>query len=113
VCWELFNFLSLDLIKETISKVSNWLRPGGVLFASYSNCDLIETATTLKFNDISYCNPRIITQMAIDAGFEVSLHDIKTDNRNLPSYISWAELRKPGTLSTVKAHQALGEIVKK
>jgi hypothetical protein len=113
VCWELFNFLSLDLIKETISKVYNWLRPGGVLFASYSNCDLIETASTLKFNDISYCNPRLITQIAVDAGFEVDLHDIKTNNRNLPSYISWAELRKPGTLSTVKAHQALGEIVKK
>jgi hypothetical protein len=113
LCWELFNFLTLDLIKELLVKGYNWLQPGGVTVASYSNCDLIETANSLKFGDICYCNPRLLEQVAVDVGFEVELFDIKTADADIPNYVSWIELRKPGTLSTSKMHQALGEIQRK
>jgi hypothetical protein len=45
--------------------------------------------------------------MCESIGFEVH-HD--RDIRNEGTTVSWLELKRPGILETVKAHQVLGEI---
>lgn len=111
LCWDSFNFLSTELIKELVEKSYHWLRPGGTLIANYNNCDIVETAQSLKVGNFTYCNPRILKKLAESVGFDVEFFDVK--NETIPlSYTSWAEFHKPGTLSTIRAHQPLAEIIK-
>jgi hypothetical protein len=53
---------------------------------------------------MTYVPKSMLVPMAESLGFEVAkCFDFHPST-------SWIELKKPGTLSTVKAHQALGEI---
>lgn len=111
LCWDSFNFLNIKLIKELLEKSYRWLRPGGTFIANYNNCDLVETAQSLKFGCFAYCNPRILKKLADSIGFTVEFFDIKNETTPL-TYTSWAEFHKPGALLSMRAHQPLAEIIK-
>lgn len=99
-----FNYLSLDSIKQFLIQTKEWLRPGGVILFTYNNADLSASAGLTENYFMTYVPKSMLLPMAESLGF-----DIVADVDVLPS-TSWVELKKPGTLSTVKAHQALGEI---
>ena len=99
-----FNYLSLDTIKQYLIQSMQWLRPGGTLLFTYNNADLAVSAGLCDSYFMSYVPKSMLAPLAESLGFEISnCYDF------LPS-TSWIELKKPGELHTVKAHQALGEI---
>lgn len=99
-----FNYLSLDSVKQFLIQAMQWLRPGGIILFTYNNADLSGSAGLTENYFMTYVPKSILVPMSESLGFEV-----KDCFDFLPS-TSWIELKKPGTLSTVKAHQALGEI---
>jgi len=109
-CWNFLNYRSLDTIKEYVKAVRDLLRPGGVFMFSYNNGDRHEQAGYAESFWMSYMPKSMLIPMCESLGLEV-IHDV--DVRNQGTAVSWLEVRKPGELNTVKAHQALGEIKKR
>lgn len=99
-----FNYLSLDTIKQILLQAKDWLRPGGTMIFTYNNADLSASAGMSEGYFMTYVPKSMLVPMIESIGFEVVA---ATDY--LPS-TSWIEIRKPGELKTIKAHQCLGEI---
>ena len=101
---DFFNYLSLDTIKQFLKQVMTWLRPGGTMIFTYNNADMSASAGLCDSYFMTYVPKSMLVPMVESLGFQVV-----SSADYLPS-TSWLEIRKAGTLSTVKAHQALGEI---
>ena len=113
VCWNFLNYIELDSIAEYIRQMFRLLRAGGTFMFSYNNCDIVESAGLAEGNNMSWATARAILQLCDDIGYEViEVNNYKTNDAVI-SYVSWAEIRKPGTLTSVKAHQVLGSIIEK
>jgi hypothetical protein len=109
--WGMMTHLIADKVEMYLEGVFNLLRPGGVFMFDYNNCDLENLAKLAEYNYKSYNSSRLITNLCEKIGYEIiCFNDIELNN--LPvSHISWVELRKPGKLTTIKAHQALGQVI--
>jgi len=105
--WNHFNYKSLDTLKQSFKQVFNLLRPGGVFMFSYNNGDLPAGAAYAETYFMSYIPKSMLVPMCQMLGFEVIY------SRDYEPAVSWLELRKPGDLTTVKGHQALGVIKEK
>lgn len=113
LCWDNFNYLSLDKIEKYIKEVWKLLRPGGHFIFSYSNCDLPGVAFRAEKWACSYSNSRWLTKLLKEIGYEIiESHDVETGDA-FNTHVSWVDIKKPGELKTVKAHQALAQIITK
>jgi hypothetical protein len=111
--WDNFNYLSFDKVEQYLRQIFNLLRPGGVLFFNYTNCDL----ETMSFNAESwaagYTTARSLKKLAVSIGYELGdFSDLETEDA-FTTHMSLAELRKPGILKTVKSHQSMAQILTK
>lgn len=113
LAWNYFEYCSMFEIKEQLQKVMSLLRPGGVVMFSYNNCELFGSAEVAERGAMNYNSAHDLIQICKDLGYEViALNDVDTRNWDFP-WISWAEIKRPGELNTVKAHQVLGKIIPK
>lgn len=99
-----FNYLSLDTIKQFLLQANQWLRPGGIMLFTYNNADISASAGLAEDYFMTYVPKSMLVPMIESLGFEI------VDAQDHWPSTSWIEIKKPGTLKTVKAHQALGEI---
>jgi SAM-dependent methyltransferase len=105
--WNVFNYLTTDLVDQYLKEIFSALRPGGVCMFSYNNAERVHCAKYVEQGYMSYMPKKLLTKLIHKHGFEI----IGLEDRN--EYISWVEIRKPGVLSTIKAHPVLGEIIQK
>jgi len=103
-CWNFLNYCSLDTVKEYLKEVKNLLRPGGVFMFSYNDGDRPGGAGMAENFFMSYIPRSMLIPMCESLGYEI----VNDESRD--TTVSWLEIRKPGILETVKAHQVLGEI---
>ena len=106
-CWNYLNYRSLDTVKEYLKAVKDLLRPGGTFMFSYNNGDIPECAGYADGFWMSYIPKSMLLPMCESIGYDVIF---SRDIRGEGTSISWVEVRKPGNLETVKAHQVLGKI---
>ena len=112
-CWDFFNYLPNDIIDFYLQQMMRLLRPGGILLFTYNNCDLAMSAKLVDWDSASWCTPLLLEKIYSKHGFElVGFDDIISDDVNV-SHVSWAELKRPGDLTTSKLLQANGVIRKK
>lgn len=110
-CWDTFNYLSFDKVEQYIRQVFKLLRPGGGFIFSYSNCDLEGVALRAECMATAYSTYKLITNLLNEIGYEiVQSKDVKTEDA-FNTHISWVEAKKPGILTTIKAHQAIAQII--
>jgi phospholipid N-methyltransferase len=105
--WNVFNYLTTDLIDQYLAEIINILRPGGVCMFSYNNAERTHCAKNVELGYMSYMPKKLLTKLILQHGYEI----ISLEDRD--ETISWAEIRKPGILRTIKAHPVLGEIIQK
>jgi hypothetical protein len=111
--WNYFEYRSMVEIEEFLIKITPLLRPGGVLMFSFNNCDLYESARAAEKELMNYNSAYDIKNICSNLGYEIiSFNDAVTHGFECP-WISWAEIKRPGELTTTKAHQALGQIIPK
>jgi SAM-dependent methyltransferase len=111
LCWDFFNYQTLDTIEVYLSKIIKLLRPGGVLLFSYNNCNFVESARLFDNHHGSWATPESLEKIFLSLGVDViGFKDIKTD---VISYCSWVEVRRSGELTTVKLSQAQGLVQRK
>jgi len=111
--WDWLTYLSFDRFEEYFQQIYKLLKPGGNCMFSYNNCNLPGSAKRAELNSASYATANMVKQAVERIGFKViKSHDLATGDAFF-THISWMEIQKPGTLTTVKAHQALAQIVEK
>ncbi len=111
LCWDMFNYLSADKIEQYLKEVFQLLRPGGHFVFSYNNCDLEGPALAAELQAASFVTARWLVKLCDEIGYEINeLHDVETGDA-FTTHISWVEIKKPGNLRTVKAAQALAQII--
>ena len=70
-------------------------------------------ARVAESRDISYAQDDLLKNLCLNIGYEI------IDFKDIPlkekwyTHASWAEIRKPGVLKTVKAAQAMAQILSK
>jgi SAM-dependent methyltransferase len=105
--WAFFNYMSLDSTTQILRQVKELLRPGGICMFSYNNGDTPAGAGMAENFSQSYLPKSILIPTCRSLGFEI------VDTFDYDPYASWIEIRKPGVLHTSKAHQVLGEIIRR
>jgi SAM-dependent methyltransferase len=109
----MFNYLSADKIEQYLKEVFQLLRPGGHFVFSYNNCDIEGPALAAELQVASFVTARWLVKLCDEIGYELNeLHDVETGDA-FTTHISWVEIKKPGNLRTVKAAQALAQIIPK
>jgi SAM-dependent methyltransferase len=102
--WNVFNYFPLDMIKQYLLHIWEVLRPGGVCMFSYNDGENPFSILRVEDGSMSYMPKSMLISLCKSLNFEIiELHDED-------EAISWIEIKKPGTLHTIKAHQTLGKI---
>jgi SAM-dependent methyltransferase len=102
--WSHFNYVSLDTITQVLKDVRNLLRPGGVFMFSYNDGDTPTGAGMAENFAQTYIPNSILVPICLSLGFEIIQEFQEEPNT------SWIEIRRPGTLKSIKAHQVMGKI---
>jgi len=102
--WGYFNYVSMDTMKQYLRQVYSALRPGGIFMFSYNDGDTPAGAGMAENFAQSYMPKSMLIPLCESLGYDIS------QEFDFEPNISWIEIKKPGTLQTVKAHQVLGEI---
>lgn len=102
--WGYFNYVSLDTMKQYLRQVYSVLRPGGIFMFSYNDGDTPAGAGMAENFAQTYMPKSMLVPLCESLGFEID------QEFDFEPNISWIEIRKPGTLETVKAHQVLGKL---
>ncbi len=102
--WGYFNYISMDTLKQYLRQMFALLKPGGVVFFSYNDGDTTAGAGMAENFAQTYVPRSLLIPLAESLGFEI------INAPDINSNTSWIEIKRPGKLSTVKAHQVLGEI---
>lgn len=105
VCADFFDRRPLPLVQKYLAEIYNKLRPGGTAFFTFNDCDYPEGIE--NFSNFYYCYipGHTIIESCCAAGYIVKeLH-------RLNGAISYLEVQKPGTLTTIRAGQAIGKII--
>ena len=134
LCWDYLNYKLFDSIESYLRLIFNLLRPGGVLMFSYNNCDIEHSASLVDNKQACWANFDQMKNLALSVGFEIAAtYDLESEYTNTPTWTkldetlpdphrydwettnwtSWMEVRRPGTLNTVKLGQVLGTIQSK
>lgn len=104
--WEFFNYLALETTRYYLEQIFKLLRPGGTMMFSYNDGDTPNGAAYAPYSQ-SYMPKSHLVRVCNEIGFQV-INSECHDN----GVVNWLEIRKPGELSTIKSHQALGEIIR-
>lgn len=106
LAWNVFDYYPFEFLMQYITSCHDLLRPGGMFLFSFNDCDNTQNALAAVSGDKSWMTISLL-QKILDKN-NMILHDyIVYDN------YSFVLVGRQGTLSTVKAHQALGEIIRK
>jgi SAM-dependent methyltransferase len=105
--WNVFNYFPLVEMTSYLRESFKVLRPGGVMMFSYNNCDMPICAYNVEVGYKSWMTKNLLIDTCTNLGFEI----INTQSVAGAEEVHWIEIKKPGKLRTVKAHQALGKIL--
>ena len=102
-----FEFKPWEILQQYIDEVFDLLRPGGSFLFSFNDCDQWRAVGSVE-NFFCYYTPgRLVRARAQERGYEIV--DIHSD----ASGTAWIDLRRPGTLNSIRGGQALASIFKK
>lgn len=111
--WHYFERSNMASVEHHLREIFDLLRDGGVLMFSYNNCNLKESMLLAERGLLNYNHQELIEEVLANIGYEIiKFEDVETGNDQY-RWLSWAEVKRPGELNTVKAHQVLGKIVPK
>lgn len=102
--WNVFDFFPRAHIEAFLSQSIQLLRPGGQMLFSYNNCEIEQCAHYAEIGFKSWMPKYQLTELIQKYGFELVEYGSKEVS------VHWAQIKKPGTMSTIKAHVAMAKI---
>lgn len=105
--WNLFNYIPFNDVKKYMADVFRLLKPGGTFLFGYNDASTSVGVSQIEWNNMSYMTKEMVETEAKKLRYEITNSygvDVKSKN------LSWIEVKRPGSLTTIKAHQTLGII---
>lgn len=102
-----FNFKPIEVIKCYLVEIYNKLKPGGTVAFTFNNCDYATGVELVEKKFMCYTPGTLIMSLCNDIGYDV------VQKYQLDSACTWAELKKPGALASLRGGQSLARIVAK
>lgn len=111
-CWEYFNRITVDRIEQHLRNIFDLLKPGGTFLFSYTNAEIMHTAQLVDMHLAPWASKTYIEKLLLSIGYDIiNFVDLPINEHKI--YASWAEVKKPGQLSTLKKSPVLGQIKQK
>jgi SAM-dependent methyltransferase len=107
LAYNYFNFRPFEILKKYLIELHNKLKPGGTFIMTFNDCDRASAVKLVEQYYSCYTPGYLVRELVQTMGYEI----IYTWNDHGP--VTWMELRKPGTLTSIKGGQSLGKIVPK
>jgi len=107
VAMNFFNYRPLDVIRRYLLEILEILRPGGVFMFTYNNCDLPGSVKNVEKSMYCYTPGRLVQTMVESLGFEI-IDSVDFTDTN----VSWLEIKKPGSIKSLRGGQELAKIIK-
>ena len=107
LAYNYFNYKPLEVIFRYLKELHTKLRPGGRILFTYNDCDLAHGVKLAEHPYMCYTPGHRIRNKAEDVGYEIVINQIG------PNDIAWLELRKPGTITSLRGGQTLAKIIPK
>jgi hypothetical protein len=105
--YNFFNFKPFEVIRKYLKEMHVKLRPGGVLAMSFNDCDSSKGVELVERHFCCYTPGYLIIELARSIGYQL----VFTWSDDGPS--TWVEFQKPGTLTSLRAGQALAKVLPK
>lgn len=102
-----FNFKPLEIIKQYLDELWTKLRPGGVVFFTFNDCDFGHGVELAEKSFMCYTPGHMIQNYAEDLGFEL------LDRYRGEGNVAWIEIQKPGEITSLRGGQTLAKLVAK
>ena len=99
-----FNFRPVKVIKQYLESMMKALRPGGVIVFTYNNCDYPIGVDNFNNSYYTYTPGHLVKAACTHYGFNIIA------SFDMEKNVSWLEIQKPGTRSSIKGGQSLGAI---
>lgn len=102
-----FNTKPWEVIKQYLDEIFVLLRPGGSFLFSFNDCDQWTAVGLVENHYACYTPGRLLRKHIADLGFQI------TYEHRVGSETMWLEIKKPGTLDSLRGGQALAGIFRK
>lgn len=103
--YNFFNYKPLEIIRGYLREIYQKLKPGGVLILTFNDCDRPAGVDLCERHFACYMTGGLMESLAQTIGYE------KVFSWNDRGPTTWLELKKPGTLTTLRGGQTLARIV--
>jgi hypothetical protein len=105
--YNFFEFKPFEIVRKYLTEIYQKLKPGGTLIMTFNDCDQDKAVKLAEQHYACYTPGAMIQQFVATVGYD----QIFSWNNNGPT--TWLELRKPGTLTSLRGGQTLAKIVHK
>jgi SAM-dependent methyltransferase len=105
--YNFFNFRPIELIERYLREIWQHLRPGGILLMTLNDCDWVHGAGLAERSFMCYTPGSRVRDQAQLQGYEVLEHYHGSAD------CAWLELRRPGTMASMRGAQTLAKIIPK
>ena len=105
--YNFFEFKPFEIVRKYLTEIYQKLKPGGTLIMTFNDCDRDKAVKLAEQHYACYTPGTMIQQFVATVGYD----QIFSWNNNGPT--TWLELRKPGTLTSLRGGQTLAKIVHK
>jgi hypothetical protein len=105
--YNFFEFKPFEIVRKYLTEIYQKLKPGGTLIMTFNDCDRDKAVKLAEQHYACYTPGTMVQQFAATVGY----NQIFSWNNNGPT--TWLELRKPGTLTSLRGGQTLAKIVYK
>ena len=102
-----FNFRPFEILKKYLDEIYQKLTPGGVLVMTFNDCDRASAVQLVENFYCCYTPGYLVRELAVSIGYEIEY------SWNDPGPTTWLELKKPGTMTSLKGGQTLAKVLPK
>ena len=107
LAYNFFEFKPLEIVKKYMAEVYQKLKPGGTFIMTFNDCSRDKAVMLAEQRYACYTPGTLIKQLANTFGYT------QTFSWDNDGPTTWLELRKPGTLSSLRGGQSLAKIMYK
>jgi SAM-dependent methyltransferase len=105
LAYNFFNYKPLPVLEKYFAELYHKLRPGGRAIFTYNDCEVAQNMGLNERCFMMYQPWRLLRPMLEKFGFEI--HSINRDAGDM----TWAEIGKSGTVTSIRGAQTLAKIV--
>jgi hypothetical protein len=107
LAYNFFEFKPFEILKKYMTEVYQKLKPGGTFIMTFNDCDRDKAVKLAEQRYACYTPGSLVKELATTIGYT------QTFSWDNDGPTTWLELRKPGTLSSLRGGQSLAKIMYK